>query len=83
VEGLVEALELVPLVQSGSLLEVLEAARQRAIETALERVGEVVAVLRQRLRRRGAVRQMAALLGRMAWRALACQVAGGFNRQRV
>ncbi len=67
---LVEALELVPIVQRGPGWEMLEAARGRAIGTQWERLEEIVAVLRQQMRRRGAVRKLAATLAGLAWKAL-------------
>jgi hypothetical protein len=67
---LVEALELVPIVQRGPGWELLEAARTRAIAAHWERLEEIVAVLRQQVRQRGAVRRLAGVLTGLAWKAL-------------
>ena len=67
---LVEALELVPIVQRGSGWEMLEAARARAISAHWERLEEIVAVLRKQVRQRGAARRLAATLAGLAWKAL-------------
>ncbi len=67
---LVEALELVPIVQRGPGWEMLEAARARAIAAHWERLEEIVAVLRKQVRQRGAARRLAATLAGLAWKAL-------------
>jgi hypothetical protein len=67
---LVEALEVVPVVQRGPGWELLEAARGRALSAHWERLAEALAVLRKQLRKRGAVRRLAEMLARLAWSAL-------------
>ncbi len=70
IEGLIEALEVLPIVQRGVGWELLEAARGRAISTQWERLAEVVGVLRKQMRRRGAARKLAETLAGLAWKAL-------------